>query len=355
MGAHAILHVAVQAALVELDIQAEGLAGSVDIVERDTRIYIVTVRYPVELADGFGPRAYRLLADLVWHSGEGSEAPDAAEGALVRRLVERFGEQLKNVSLLAPEEVVSESIKEHYGEFVTPRRLAEWQREPQKAPGRLTSSPWPERIEVQSVRRQSDTSYEVRGEVIEITSVERAKGGAAAKRPITLTVAKSGEHWLIDRADYDANTGTLDDSRDGTLVYTNDEYSFCFLLPGSWSGYTTVKDEWEGVAVEGSRAGEVVETGPMILIRHPQWTAANPRQDIPIMVFTDDQWNALQAVSFSVGAAPIPPSILGQNEDYVFALPARYNYAFPEGFQEVQEIIEGDSLDPWCQSAKGTK
>ena len=33
------------------------------------------------------------------------------------------------------------------------------------------------------------------------------------------------------------------------------------------------------------------EHGPIIFIRHPQWTARNPHLDIPIMVFTRSQWH----------------------------------------------------------------
>jgi hypothetical protein len=48
-----------------------------------------------------------------------------------------------------------------------------------------------------------------------------------------------------------------------------------------------------------------------------------------------------------VGAAPVGPSILGENTSYVFALPARYNYEFLTGFEEVEEILENDSLQAY--------
>jgi hypothetical protein len=84
----------------------------------------------------------------------------------------------------------------------------------------------------------------------------------------------------------------------------------------------------------------------MISIRHPEWTAENPRQDIPIMIFTTAQWNSLQQGKFHIGAAPIGPSELGRNAKYVFALPARYNYAFPTGYEEVESILKSDPLQP---------
>jgi hypothetical protein len=125
------------------------------------------------------------------------------------------------------------------------------------------------------------------------------------------------------------------------VEYRNTQYGFSFSLPVSWEGYSIVEDKWEGVALGGD---VVIEQGPIILIRNPQWTSANPRQDIPIMVFTINQWDSLQQEKFHIGAAPIGPSELGRNSKYVFALPARYNYAFPPGFEEVEEILENNPL-----------
>ena len=41
------------------------------------------------------------------------------------------------------------------------------------------------------------------------------------------------------------------------------------------------------------------------------------------------------------------PIELGRNSDYVFALPARYNYAFPEGYEEVDDIIESGAFEAY--------
>jgi beta-lactamase regulating signal transducer with metallopeptidase domain len=126
-----------------------------------------------------------------------------------------------------------------------------------------------------------------------------------------------------------------------TIVYQNTQYGFSFTLPSSWQAYTIVASTWEGNNIA---SGKVTENGPMISIRHPQWTEQNPRQDIPILVLTIEQWNSLQKEIFHIGAAPIPPSELGRNSKYVFALPARYNFAFPAGFEEVENIVAGHPL-----------
>ncbi len=65
------------------------------------------------------------------------------------------------------------------------------------------------------------------------------------------------------------------------------------------------------------------------------------------MVFTLAQWASLTQDKFHIGAAPFGPSELGQNARFVFALPARYNYAFPTGFEEVESILAGQALHPF--------
>ncbi|NPV92385.1 MAG: hypothetical protein HPY50_16595 [Firmicutes bacterium] len=268
-------------------------------------------------------------------SQEAAPQTDEAVRETVANLVKDFGGRLQNVSLLAPKDTLIKSIQDNYGQYVSPDLLNEWQKDPQNAPGRVTSSPWPDRIEVLSVVKLPDSSYEVKGEVIEVTSTEKANGGAAARRPVTLAVGKIGDRWLITAV----RLGAYKDATD--IVYQNTQYGFNFSLPQSWRGYTIVTDKWEGLPIGGSNP---VATGPLLSIRHPRWTSQKPRQDIPIMVFTLDQWNSLQREEFHIGAAPIGPKELGRNSRYVFALPARYNFAFPTGFEEVEKILEGGSL-----------
>jgi hypothetical protein len=127
------------------------------------------------------------------------------------------------------------------------------------------------------------------------------------------------------------------------LEYKNDQYGFSINLPTSWTGYTIVMDKWIGNST-GNQGEQKFTEGPLISVRHPLWTVAVPRQDIPVMVFTLSQWQELQNDKFHIGAAPIGPSELGRNAKFVFALPARYNYAFPAGFEEVDKIIGGNNF-----------
>lgn len=269
------------------------------------------------------------------------QQPSESDEKLVTQLVADFGQKLQSVSLSAPEDAVNKSIEENYGDFISQRLLSKWINAPQSAPGRMVSSPWPDRIEIISVEKVTGNAYEVKGEIIEVTSKEKAEGGIAAKRSITLMVKNTNNRWLID----DVTIGPFEEKAD-SIVYENTQYGFDFSLPLSWKDYKVITEKWEGLAIEETQGDKVVEIGPLILIRHPEWTSENQRQDIPIMVFTHNQWDLLQLEEFHIGAAPIGPSELGRNTKYVFALPARYNFTFPAGYEEVEEILNNHALQP---------
>lgn len=128
-----------------------------------------------------------------------------------------------------------------------------------------------------------------------------------------------------------------------TVKYENFQYGFAFALPTSWKGYSVLTDQWSGQLLD-AKIAEISTIGPKISIRHPNWTVDNPRQDIPIMVFTLEQWTLIQQEKLAVSAAPIGPSELGRNDKYIFAIPARYNFAFPTGFEEVEEILKSGAF-----------
>lgn len=269
----------------------------------------------------------------------GQTTNEISERQAITSVVEMFGQKLQNVSPLAPSESVNQSLDENYGSLVSPALLAQWKGDPGNAPGRLASSPWPDRIEISSLEKMPDGSYKVQGQIIEITSQEQISEGYAAKRPIVIGLRQFGGKWLIDAVE-------LGDYLDSGIVYRNTECGFTFALPQSWRNYSIINSTWEGRSMGGPQAGMVVQSGPILSIRHPGWTSKVPRQDIPIMIFSIEQWNKLLKEEFSVGAAPIPPKEIGRNSRFVFALPARYNYAFPVGFEEVEHIMDSRPLHP---------
>ena len=128
------------------------------------------------------------------------------------------------------------------------------------------------------------------------------------------------------------------------IEYHNMDYGFSIALPLTWAGYSVTIDQWTGDAA-GDQLGDVHFTdGPVVSIHHTAWTGAGSYQDIPIMVFTLEQWADLQQDKFHIGAAPINPSELGRNTTYVFALPARYNFTFPPGYEEVDQILASQPI-----------
>ena len=128
------------------------------------------------------------------------------------------------------------------------------------------------------------------------------------------------------------------------VLFQYPETGFAIRLPESWRGYQIESAYWEGIKNEPDTGDVVVASGPMITILHPDSKPENPRQGIPIMVLTIPQWDAMQDREWHIGAAPVLPMEIGRNSQYVFALPARYNYAFLEGWEEVEEIILGQSI-----------
>lgn len=265
---------------------------------------------------------------------------DESNETAVLELVTEFGKRLRMVSLLAPEDVLRDSLEENYGDMVSPDLIEKWTQEPTAAPGRLVSSPWPERIDITSIEKSGDEEYEVLGSIIEVTGAE---GGSevAAQRSITLTVVNVEGKWVID----DVSLGDYEDT--ASISCDVADYGFRVHLPETWTGYSVLEEKWEGYRLDaqGNVEKDPSVTGPLVIIRHPKWTEDNPRQDIPVMVFTHAQWEALQKDEFHIGAAPVNPTELGRNSDYVFALPARYNYAFPEGYEEVEGIIESGAFE----------
>jgi hypothetical protein len=122
--------------------------------------------------------------------------PASADEIAVRDLVTEFGAHLKNVPLAADPQMLKEIIRTEYAPYVTPELLAKWQAYPQTAPGRLTSSPWPERIDITSVT-DSGVQYVVKGTIVLMTSEEVAHGGVAGTEPVTIALEKRNGTWLI--------------------------------------------------------------------------------------------------------------------------------------------------------------
>ncbi len=124
-----------------------------------------------------------------------NKAPTREDGErTARTLVEAFGATLKNVSLTADKTLIVDAMQREYAPYVAPTLLSVWQNDPSQAPGRHTSSPWPDRIEIVSIDVRRGI-YEVQGDIVEVSN----EGGGineeptvAARRPITMTLQNLG-------------------------------------------------------------------------------------------------------------------------------------------------------------------
>lgn len=123
--------------------------------------------------------------------------PDEKDKAAVMIAVDKLGFKLKNVSLLAPRADLVKAIDEHYAALVTPELLAVWKADPTKMPGRTTSSPWPDYIDITTVTKKTTDTYTVEAQVVERTSANVENGGETARYHAEIDVTKRGDAWLI--------------------------------------------------------------------------------------------------------------------------------------------------------------
>ena len=116
----------------------------------------------------------------------------------VRKVVESFGYTMKNFSLLS--QTVKQDMEQNYKPFLSAELLSSWENDPSKAVGRLVSSPWPDKIDISSIKPDGANSYQVSGKIILTTGDQIAKGDKAITQPVDFTVSKVGDKWLITSA-----------------------------------------------------------------------------------------------------------------------------------------------------------
>jgi hypothetical protein len=138
-----------------------------------------------------------VVASHSWAQPPTAVPRSADQKQLVRTVVTEFGKRLRMVAALAPREVADKAMDEEYSPFVSADLLTTWKKNPEKAPGKRTSSPSPERIDISSIRSKGHRAYLVKGKVILLTSQERRDGGVFQANPVTMTVAQQHGKWVI--------------------------------------------------------------------------------------------------------------------------------------------------------------
>lgn len=136
-----------------------------------------------------------ILPILLISCGISQNTTESLEESEVRSVVEDFGRRLKAVSLRSP--CVQEEMQEQYSELVSPELLQQWMGDAMQAPGRIVSSPWPDRIEITSVVQETYDEYRIAGYVVEVTSAELISGEALNRMPVRMTVERGEDGWVI--------------------------------------------------------------------------------------------------------------------------------------------------------------
>lgn len=154
--------------------------------------------------------------------------PTALEdGDAARAVVEEFGTKMQNVQVLADKTMAADAIAREYAPFITPTLLSLWQQDPTLAPGRLTSSPWPDHIQITSLERENRSKYIIEGDIVEVSNeAGLAEPKEAVRRPAVFTVEKDNGAWKISSVVLGAYPGEA--SWISSIPGEND---FIFLYP----------------------------------------------------------------------------------------------------------------------------
>lgn len=110
------------------------------------------------------------------------------------------------------------------------------------------------------------------------------------------------------------------------LRYHNAQYGLAFFLPAGWRGYSVLSQQWDGETYSPATDKTIVVAhGTIITLRHPQWTASSRYQDIPILVFSRAQWDALhQGKLWPSRFAGGTMDEMWHDRMYVFGMSSRY-------------------------------
>ena len=139
---------------------------------------------------------------FIWYLGE-NKIMSKSERAEVTALVENFGSKMKDVSLSSPKNIIISEMKSAYSPFISKSLMDSWEQDPSEIIGRLTSSPWPEKIEIDSIEKLDKYKIDVKGKIVYVAS-GNGKLVETDKTPIELTIRKvpQTKEFQIDRIRY---------------------------------------------------------------------------------------------------------------------------------------------------------
>jgi hypothetical protein len=126
------------------------------------------------------------------------------------------------------------------------------------------------------------------------------------------------------------------------IRYYNAQCNFTFYLPTNWQGYSVLMEEWEGKTYLPEKDKDVVlSRGPIIVLRNPQWKTNILYQDIPIYIFTRQQWDDIHLGKYDAVGAGGDIDELWHNDKFVLGIHSRYNADDSiNDWKEVQDIVK---------------
>jgi len=162
--------------------------------------------------------------------------------------------------------------------------ILQWIKNPSEALGRLTSSPWPDHIGINNVKKITDNKYEVIGNIIEMTNVEVENGGYADKYGINLTVERIKGKWSIAEVIKEATSVNGPSSNQAVIMQDFDK-----LLAGQARSYQVILFIDENI-------GKVQSANADLMIEKLEYLQKNDIQYYTDLLFEDDWQGKLNTI-----------------------------------------------------------
>ncbi len=120
----------------------------------------------------------------------------AGEKEQITEFITGFSQNLKNVYLTSPQDIVKSEIQKSYSRYLDKILLEEWEQNPRKALERITSSPWPDVIKIDKIKKTCRNKFLVFGKIIYVT---RGSGDFEPSylEPVEITIVKEKENGKI--------------------------------------------------------------------------------------------------------------------------------------------------------------
>lgn len=115
----------------------------------------------------------------------------------IQNVVKEFGRNIHSVPLYVPREELVHAIKEHYAPFVSQTLLEAWESNPERAPGRTSTSSVSSEINILGIDPSDGGSFEVQAVVVEQIRSGDGTSIVPAQYLIGLKLRNQDGQWTI--------------------------------------------------------------------------------------------------------------------------------------------------------------